>query len=346
MTVDDSENPVIAEAWRGPLIESRHRGALAAVDSRGNPLLLFGNVDQPIYPRSAIKLLQAVPLVETGAAEALGFGDEELALACASHSGTPRHVEIARRMLDRVGLGESDLACGGHWPLSDTAARALAAAGGKPGRLHDNCSGKHAGMLCLACHLGEPTAGYEAYGHPVQARIREVVAGFTGVTPTPETTGTDGCSLPNYAIPLRALALGFARLATGEGLPPARAGAARRLLDACRREPELIAGRRRFDTEILKLFGPDGPYLKGGAEGVHCIAIPEAGIGIAIKADDGGNRASDIAAALMLAAFARPEGEAAAALADRVERTERDRNGRPVGMTRPSEALRAAVRAA
>jgi L-asparaginase II len=345
MAVQDSENPVIAEAWRGPLVESRHRGALAVVDSAGNPLLLFGNVDQPIYPRSAIKLLQAVPLVESGVADSLGFGDEELALASASHSGTVRHVEIARRMLERVGLGEDDLACGGHWPLSDTAGRALAVAGGKPGRLHDNCSGKHAGMLCLACQLGEPPSGYETYDHPVQARIRSVIAEFTGIMPTRETTGTDGCSLPNYAIPLRALALGFARIASGERISPARAKAASRLLDACRRQPELVAGKGRFDTEILSLFGPHGPYLKGGAEGVHCIAIPHAGIGIAIKADDGGSRGSDLVAALLLKAFAGPRGEAAEKLAARVERTDLDRRGRPVGVTRPSEALRAAIAA-
>lgn len=340
-----SENPAIAELWRGPLIESTHRGALAVVDSRGNSLLRFGNVHQPIYPRSAIKLLQAIPLVESGAAEALGFGDEELAIASASHSGTERHVDIVRRMLGRVGLAENDLACGGHWPLSETAGRLLAAAGGKPGRLHDNCSGKHAGMLCVACHRGLPPAGYETYDHPAQVRIRDVIAEFAGEMPSPATTGTDGCSLPNYALPLQSLALAFARLATGEGLSPSSSAAARRLVDACRRQPELVAGRGRFDAEIMKLFGPLGPYLKGGAEGVQCLAFPEQGIGVAIKIDDGAGRASEIIAALVLAALARPNAEQEARLGALVDKVQSDRRGNPVGVARPTEALRRAVAA-
>ncbi len=339
----DSENPVIAELWRGRLIESSHRGALAVVDSTGIPLLLFGNATRPIYPRSAIKLLQAIPLLETGAADSLGFGDEELALACASHSGTPRHVDLARRMLSRVGLAENDLACGGHWPISDSAARALAVAGGKPGRLHDNCSGKHAGMLCVAFHRGEPTSGYETYDHPVQARVRDVIAEFTGLAPGRARAGTDGCSLPNYALPLTAMALAFTRIATGKGLSPPRAAAARRLMDSCRRQPELVAGKGRFDTEILTLFGPSGPYLKGGAEGVHCLAFPERGLGVAIKIDDGDGRASEIVAALLLSALADPSADQKAKLSAMVDKVEKDRRGNPVGIFRPSDALREAV---
>src|SRR5215210_6853486 len=141
-------NPVLVEVMRGALTESRHRGAVAVVDADGATVLALGDVIRPVYPRSAVKPLQALPLIENGAAERYGFGDEELALACASHGGEAAHVEIAARMLARAGLDESALECGAHWPSHQPSAQALARSGATPSALHNNCSGKHAGFLC------------------------------------------------------------------------------------------------------------------------------------------------------------------------------------------------------
>src|SRR6185295_10373924 len=147
-------NPVLVEALRGALTESRHRGAVAVVDADGAAVLALGDVAQPVYPRSAVKPLQALPLVESGAADRYGFGDEELALACASHGGEPPHIAVAARMLSRAGLDVGALECGTHWPTQQSSAQALARAGAAPSALHNNCSGKHAGFLCVACAAG------------------------------------------------------------------------------------------------------------------------------------------------------------------------------------------------
>ena len=170
-------NPVLVEVMRGALVESRHRGAAAVVDADGSMVLAVGDVAAPVFPRSAIKALQALPLVEEGAADRYNFGDEELALACASHSGEPAHVAGVERMLARAGLDLSALRCGTHWPMSQAAAYALARSG-MPSALHNNCSGKHAGFLCLACAMNAATGDYFRPEHPVQRQVRAVAGRF------------------------------------------------------------------------------------------------------------------------------------------------------------------------
>ena len=203
---------VAVEVVRGGRVESRHRVDACVVDATGATILAVGPVDVPVYPRSAVKPFQALPLVESGVADAFGVSDEELALACASHGGEPMHVERVAAWLARLGLQESDLACGPHPPLN-AAAAAMLAEGRRPTRLHNNCSGKHTGMLAACLHQGWPTAGYARPDHPLQRAIARELADLAGLSEL-AAPGTDGCSLPAFAMPLRALALAAARLAT------------------------------------------------------------------------------------------------------------------------------------
>ncbi|MGV1014437.1 MAG: asparaginase, partial [Methyloceanibacter sp.] len=252
----ESGNPVLVEAIRGPMVESRHAGAIAVADAQGRLVLALGDVDRPIYPRSAVKVMQAISLVESGAADAFGLGAEELAVACASHSGDTIHIEAVRRLLGKAGLDESYLACGVHWPVSEQAMAALLRAGKRPLAIHNNCSGKHAGMLATAVHLGLPPKGYERPDHPVQRAIARVISEMCGTEVDPAQAGVDGCSVPTFALPLSALARGFARLGSGEGLPASRAAAARKLVEACFAAPVLVAGEERFDTIVLRDLAP------------------------------------------------------------------------------------------
>ena len=234
-------NPVLVEVTRGPLVESRHRGAVAVADIEGRSVFAVGDIAAPVFPRSAIKALQAIALVECGAADRYGFGDEDLALACASHSGEPAHVAGVARMLAKAGLDTSALRCGAHWPMSQSAAYALARSG-TPSALHNNCSGKHAGFLCLACAMGVDTAEYFRPQHPVQQEVRAVLENFAGAVLGEDVCAIDGCSVPTWAMPLQNLAHGFAKFGAGHGLPPARAAAAARLRQACAAKPWFVAG--------------------------------------------------------------------------------------------------------
>ena len=324
------DNPVVVEVRRGPLVESRHRGAGVVVDADGAVVFAFGDVDRPVYPRSAVKAFQALPLLESGAADALGLGEADIALACASHSGEPDHAARAAAMLARAGASSDALACGAHWPLGDKAARALARSGAEPTPLHNNCSGKHAGFVCLACANGWSVAGYETPGHPVQRAVKAAIEEMTGVALGPESTATDGCSIPTYAVPLRALALGFARFATGRGLAPQRARAAERIRAAVAAHPYLVAGEGRFDTDAMRLLGARA-FTKTGAEGVFCAALPAAGLGVAVKADDGGTRAAQVMIAALIAKFLTLSDDERARFEPLLAPTIRNWNGLEVG---------------
>ncbi len=335
MSEASSSNPVLVEVSRGDMVESRHRGAVAVARADGELLLALGDVTRPVYPRSAVKLLQAVPLVESGAADAFGLDEVELAVACASHSGDRIHVEAARSLLAKAGLDESQLACGAHWPIGDGATRELLKAGKQPTPIYNNCSGKHAGMLATAVHLGLALKGYEKPDHPVQKAIARVLSETCGVALQEDAMGIDGCSVPTYALPLAALAQGFARIATGQGLSPQRAKAVRRLMQACFAAPVLVAGEGRFDTAVMRALAPNC-FVKGGAEGVHCAALPELGLGIALKIDDGAKRGTEYALATVLAALLP---EARAALRDRIAGEIETLRGARAGRIAPSVAL-------
>ena len=327
-------NPIIAEVTRGPRVESIHRGAVAVVDADGKTVFALGDVEAPVFPRSSLKLLQALPLVESGAADAFGFGDGELALACASHSSEPVHVETASAMLAKVGLSEADLQCGPHWPQHDPEEIvALAVAGQKPGRLHNNCSGKHSGFLSTCVHQNLPTADYLDLGSAIQKQVRADLEQLAGVALGADMCGHDGCSAPAYALPLAPLAHAFAKLATGTGVADSRAAAAKRLMRACMGEPYMTAGKGRLCTDLMKAC--EGRiYAKTGAEGVYVAVVPEAGIAVALKCDDGAKRAAEVG---LIAALMRALGDAHP-LADKIapfaRRPVRDWNGNEVGEVR------------
>jgi L-asparaginase II len=331
-------NPVLIEVMRGPLIESRHRGAVAVADAAGTIVLAIGDVTTPIFPRSAVKALQALPLVERGAADRYGFGDEELALACASHSGEAAHVAGVERMLTKVGLDPSALRCGAHWPIAQAAAAAVARSGA-PSALHNNCSGKHAGFLCLACAMSVDHAEYFRPEHPVQREVGAVLEDFTGTAAAKERCAIDGCSVPTWAIPLRNLAHGFAKFGTGQGISPERARAAARLRQACARKPWYVAGTGRFCTEVMQLFG-ERVFVKTGAEGVFCGALPHKGLGIAVKCDDGASRAAQAIMATIIDRFLPLDATERAALAPYLQPCLRNWNGFEVGAIRVTDTLR------
>ncbi|MGB6119819.1 MAG: asparaginase [Mesorhizobium sp.] len=292
-------NPVVAEVLRGGQVESRHEGAIAVVDGGGALAFALGDIERPIFPRSAVKSMQALPMVEAGAADEYGFGNRELALACASHNGEAAHADLSADMLARAGFDLQALECGAHWPSDQTATVALARTGASPTALHNNCSGKHSGFLCGCRKLGLDHRGYVKIGHDYQRLIAQTMTDVTGAAHTAENSGIDGCSIPTYAVPLKNLAHGFARMATGTGLGQARAAAARRLFDACMAEPFYVAGTGRADTAIMEA-GKGRVFVKVGAEGVFCGAVPELGLGFALKVDDGAVRAAEAAVAGLL----------------------------------------------
>lgn len=292
-------NPILVEVTRGERVESVHRGAAVVVDADGRVILALGDIERAIYPRSAAKPLQALPLVASGAADRLGLTDAEIALACGSHAGEPLHVATTESMLRKAGRDAACLECGIHWPLEEVAARGLAASGKSPSALHNNCSGKHAGFICLACHMGLDPSGYVQPDHPVMRQVTMAIATATGTQLDEWCRAVDGCSIPAFAMPLRSLATGFARLGTGKHLTPALARASERVRAAIAAEPLMLAGTGRFDTRMATTFGED-VLSKCGAEGVAAAVIPQQGIGLAIKVDDGAGRAAEAAMAALL----------------------------------------------
>jgi L-asparaginase II len=331
-------NPVVVEVTRGNRIESAHRGAGVVVDADGRIVTAFGDIERAIYPRSAVKALQALPLVESGAADRLGLTDKEIALACASHSGSEDNVATARSILAKAGCDAGALECGAHWPLGETAARALARSGGTPNALHNNCSGKHAGFLCLASAMGVERKGYVAPDHPVQREVAAAIEAVTGARLSEDMRGIDGCAIPTYAIPLSALARGFARFGTGQGLSPARRHAAARIRSAVAAHPLTVAGVGRFDTDTMTILGAR-VFIKSGAEGVLCAALPDAGLGLAVKADDGAGRAAQVMIVALIKRFGNLDSETLARLMPLASPRLVNWNGAEVGLLRPAGPL-------
>lgn len=327
-------NPVLVEALRGGVVESRHRGSVVVCDADGGIVLEIGDVARPVFPRSAVKAIQALPLLESGAADAYGFGDKEIALACASHSGEARHAALAQAMLKAAGADKTALECGTHWPIGQDATVDLARGGGEPSALHNNCSGKHSGFVCTCIHGGVDPSGYVGRGHKSQQWVREAMEAVTGAAHGEDVCGTDGCSIPTYAVPLTSLALGFAKMGTGTGLSAERATAARRIFAACMAEPFYVAGTGRADTKMMEA-GQGRIFTKTGAEGVFCAAIPELGLGIALKCDDGATRAAEVMVAAVLARLLAEDAALSAAFAEMAAPKLTNWNGIEVGSLRP-----------
>ena len=340
-------NPILVDVVRGGHVESRHAGAVAVLDADGAALAAIGDIDRAVFPRSAVKVLQALPLVASGAADRLQLGDAELALACASHGGEALHASTAAAMLAKVGLDGGCLECGIHWPYNELASRELAAHGLQPSALHNNCSGKHAGFLCLACELAGPGAnlrqyvkGYVQPDHPLMREVTAALEAATGTSLGNAPRAIDGCSIPTYAIPLRRLALAFARVGGGVGLSPDYARAARRLRRAVANEPFMVSGSGRMDTRVMERLG-ERVFMKVGAEGMYCAALPECGLGVAIKMDDGNNaRAAEVAVAAVIEAALPLADDDAVFMRSFSDSTLRNWNGIEVGALRAGNALR------
>jgi L-asparaginase II len=287
-----NDNPIIAEVTRGETVESQHRGAFVVMDRDQSIALSAGDINRAIFPRSAIKAFQALPLIESSAAKAFALNDAEIALACSSHNGEPVHVTTALSTLHKCGCGEQHLECGAHWPSDRQSANSLVLAGKKPSALHNNCSGKHAGMIAACMHLGFDPKSYVEQSHPLQQAIVRRMGEQCDVDLSKAPVGIDGCSVPTWAYPLHNMALGFARLAT----PDSEAG--RVMTKAARNHPHLIAGTERFDTKIMQAV--PRLFIKVGAEGVFGGCIPHAGLGFSLKCDDGASRAAEVAIADVL----------------------------------------------
>ncbi|WP_309894132.1 asparaginase [Archangium sp.] len=327
----------VIESTRSGFVESVHHVSVAVVDEKGALVASAGEPERIFMWRSAAKPFQALPLVLDGAADRFGFGPRELALSCASHSSEPVHREVCAGMLKATGCEESQLACGPHTPLSQAVADELVRQGTPFTPRWSNCSGKHSGMLALAKHRGWALEGYERAGHPVQERILDEVAQWTGVPRGELRQAVDGCTAVCFGLPLTAMALSYARFGVSE------LEAARRLREAMWAHPELVAGTGRLCTELMT--AARGVVLaKVGAEGIYSAAVPALGLGVALKVEDGDMRCSPPALLAVLRQVLERSGRRVAVptegLAHHLEPVQRNTRGAVTGSLRAMGRLR------
>lgn len=318
-------------ATRGDIVEARHRVHAAVVDGQDRLVATVGDPSLVTHWRSCAKPFQVMPFVDGGGFDQLQWGDDELALACGSHGGEPEHVAIAEAMLASMGLEEGDLACGAHDPLSTRGLKILRESGERPTRLHNNCSGKHAAMLGCAITSGWPAEGYERQDHRVQQSALASVARWAGVPPERIGRAIDGCGVVEFALPLEGMARAYARFArASEESDPV----AVRVRHAMKTRPFLVGGTDRFDTALGE--ETEGRIIsKIGAEGVHSIAIPDLGLGIALKIEDGTQRAQFPAVLRLLQLLSILSDELPPRLADFLHRPLRNTRGEIIGEVRP-----------
>ena len=340
-TMGEMYRPLV-EIWRGDTLESVHAGAVAVADDAGSILLAHGDPRVVTCLRSAAKPAQVLPLLASGAVDRFGFTDAEIAVMIGSHGGEPFHVAAVRSILARIGLGPEALQCGAHPPYHKPSAKALREAGEAPTVLHNNCSGKHAGMLALAVALDAPVETYLEERHPVQARIREAVATLAGLRPEAIRTATDGCSAPTFALPLAAAAVLYARLMAPDGLPGDLQEPAARAVAAMRAHPEMVAGTGRLCAAFMQA-GSASLVAKIGAEGFYGFGFVRdgRGCGVALKIGDGeGERSRTAAAIATLARLGLLTGAQAADLHDTQVGPIRNHRGLLVGRVVPVLDLR------
>ncbi|SDM94893.1 asparaginase [Paenibacillus sp. yr247] len=280
----------IVRVYRGNITESVHRVHLAVVNAKGALLQQAGDPQLLTFARSTAKLIQALPVIESGAADRFGLSEAEIALCCASHNGEAEHVSTAQSILGKLGFHLAHLQCGAHEPYHAPTAQAMRERGEAPTTLHNNCSGKHSGMLALCAHLGASPETYMSNQHPVQQLMLDAVCAMSGIHKSQMQLGIDGCGVPVFGMPINHLALAFARLGSPDGLPQARANACQRIVAAVRKYPQFLAGSDRFDTRLIEVT--NGRIIgKMGAEGIFALTIPEQGLGFVLKIEDGNQRA-------------------------------------------------------
>lgn len=334
MTKSSSKAVELVEAWRGDISESAHRGHAVIVDDTGQVVASWGDEGAVILPRSSCKMLQALPLIESGAAAAAGLGPEQLALSCASHNGAAIHTERVEAWMTGLGLAEQDFRCGSHYPYDTDQATQMRIAGEAPCQFHNNCSGKHAGFLTLNQHLGTG-ADYVDPTHPVQIAVRDAFEEMTGETSP--GFGIDGCSAPNYACTVKGLAHAMAKMTRPTGLGRARGDAATSLMSAMMAHPDLVAGEGRACTTMMRAMGTKAA-IKTGAEAVFVAMLPERGFGIALKIEDGTTRASECAIAALLVRLGVADA-ADPAIAKYLMKEDRNRRDMLTGMIRPTDTF-------
>lgn len=332
-------NPILVEVTRGPAVESIHRGSAIVVDRQGRVVRFWGDMNISIYPRSAVKPLQAIPLIRTGAARALDVTAEEIALACASHGGEPVHTSTVNDWLNRLGCGAQDLECGAHPPTDRQTRYELSRRGEAPSALHNNCSGKHTGFLTVCRHLDFPARGYIRAGHAVQELVRDTLAEMTGTPLGDAARGVDGCGIPVFRIPLRGLAAAMAKFADPGSLDDTTADAIATIHQAMTAHPELVAGRGQFCTLVMEALAPN-VLVKTGAEGTCCAAVVDQGLGLALKVDDGGSRASEVAVGAILHHLGAMDDSHFAGLQATLEPDVLNAAGLKVGVVKVSSTLK------
>jgi L-asparaginase II len=301
-TAGRNEPPVLVEVHRGDMVESRHRVSIEVSNVKGEMLVALGDIFTDVYPRSAIKPLQALAMMESGAVEKFGLTNKEISLSCASHNAEPDHIATVRTWLEKIGCTAADFECGSHFPFREQQLVEFVKAGITPERIHNNCSGKHTGFLSAAKALGYDTKGYIKFGHPVQQSILGIMEQMTGLDLISSPRGIDGCGIPTIAVLLGNLALAFARMADPSDQPERREEACARIMTAMAEEPFMVAGTGRFCTDVMKVVGGRA-IMKVGAEGVYCATLIEQGLGVAIKAEDGHMRAAEVALGRVLQYF-------------------------------------------
>ncbi|MGE5561558.1 MAG: asparaginase [Chloroflexota bacterium] len=329
----------LVHVTRGDLVECIHNGDVAVVDETGKLLYSLGDPERVSYLRSSAKPAQALPIVESGAIDHFRMSDRELAVMCASHNAETIHTETVLGILRKIGLSEAALQCGVHAPYDAEANEQLVLAGRKPSSVHCNCSGKHSGMLTLAQMMGWPVEGYFKPEHPVQRAAKAAVANMADYPEDRIVVGTDGCGVPVFGMPVRNMAVIFAQLAKPDRLPDKRRQAVHRIVKAMTTEPQMVAGRNRLDTDLMKACR--GKIVaKGGAEGVLCVGVVGEGIGIAIKCDDGSGRPHSVVITSILKQLGYLDPEAERELAQWVRPEVRNHRNEVCGRIVPAFELR------
>ena len=331
-------NPVLVDIIRGDMIESRHRGSVAIVDSHGQVELAIGDVLSSVFARSGIKPIQALALVETGAARAFSLGSAQVALACSSHNGATTHVDIVRTWLGKIGCTEDDLECGTSLPWTDEGKQELYATGEAATTAHDNCSGKHTGFLTVCKHLDFSVQGYTRFEHPMQQRLLGVLEQMTGMDLFEAPKAIDGCGIPTIGVPLGNIAFAMARLGDPHDQPEERQEACRRIRTAMAHEPYLVAGKDRFCTRVIGALG-QAALVKTGAEGIYCATLTDKKLGVAIKIDDGSRRAAEAVMIRLLQNLDLITDRAKGQLLNLLEPAIQSRAGKMVGLVRIADGI-------
>jgi L-asparaginase II len=325
--------PLVA-VMRGDYVGSLHRGSFVAVDPSGRSIVSAGDIDQPVFLRSAAKPFQAMPAVLSGAIERFGLSDEEVAVICASHHAELHQMEVVRGALRKAGLDESALRCGVHPPIDPESAADLVRRGVAPSPVCNNCSGAHTGMLLACVANGWPLDTYGGQSHPLQRLTVQLLAAFAGLDPAGVELATDNCVVPTFRLPLRAAAVAFSRLLTGDGVDAAYVAAANRLTAAMTAHPRMVSGASGFDTALMRA-GAGNIVCKGGAEAFQGVAVRSSGVGIAGKISDGNARALPPVMLRVLDALGATDSDADDALRSFRRPVVLSAAGEPVGEIEP-----------